>query len=43
MSLDRGNSSVRLLLEDALQLVRLDAERGSPKYEKAAIRWLEQH
>ena len=43
MSLDRGNSSVRLLLEDALQLVRLYAERGSPKYEKAAIRWLEQH
>ena len=41
MSLDRGNSSVRLLLEDALQLVRLDAERGSPKYEKAALRWLE--
>jgi hypothetical protein len=29
------------LLEDALQLVHLYAERGSPKYEKAALRWLE--
>jgi hypothetical protein len=27
--------------EDALQLVHLYAERGSPKYEKAALRWLE--
>ena len=32
-----------LPLEDALQLVRLDAERGSPKYEKAAMRWLERY
>jgi hypothetical protein len=30
-----------LPLEDALQLVRLYGERGSPKYEKAALRWLE--
>jgi hypothetical protein len=30
-------------LEDALQLVRLYAERGSPKYEKAAMRWLERY
>jgi hypothetical protein len=30
-----------LPLEDALQLVRLYAERGSPKNEKAAMRWLE--
>ena len=29
-----------LPLEDALQLVQLYAERGSPKYEKAALRWL---
>jgi hypothetical protein len=29
-----------LPLEDALQLVRLYAERGSPKYEKAAMRRL---
>ena len=28
-------------LEDALQLVHLYAERGSPKYEKAALRWLD--
>jgi len=28
---------------DALQLVRLYAERGSPKYEKAAMRWLERY
>jgi hypothetical protein len=28
-------------LEDALHLVKLYAERGSPKYEKAAMRWLE--
>jgi hypothetical protein len=29
-----------LPLEDVLQLVRLYAERGSPKYEPAARRWL---
>ena len=27
--------------DDALQLVHLYAERGSPKYERAAMRWLE--
>lgn len=32
-----------LPLEDALQLVRLYAERGSPKYERAALRWLERY
>ena len=33
-----------LSLEDALgQLVYLYAERGSPKYEKAALRWLERY
>ena len=32
-----------LSLEDALQLVHLYAERGSPKYEKAALRWLERY
>jgi hypothetical protein len=32
-----------LPLEDALQLVQLYAERGSPKYEKAAMRWLERY
>jgi hypothetical protein len=31
----------RLTLDDALQLVYLYAERRSPKYERAALRWLE--
>ena len=30
-------------LEDALQLVHLYADRGSPKFEKAAMRWLERY
>jgi hypothetical protein len=30
-------------LEDALQLVHLYADRGSPNFEKAALRWLERH
>jgi hypothetical protein len=30
----------QLALEDALQLVHLYAERGSPKFEAAAMRWL---
>jgi hypothetical protein len=29
-----------LSLSDALQLVHLYADRGSPKYERAALRWL---
>jgi hypothetical protein len=32
-----------LPLEDALRLVHLYAERGSPKFEKAAMRWLERY
>jgi hypothetical protein len=36
-------SSPNLPLEDLLQLVHLYAERGSPKYEKAAMRWLERY
>lgn len=32
-----------LALDDALRLVYLYAERDSPKYEKAAIRWLERY
>jgi len=32
-----------LPLRDALQLVHLYAERGSPKYERAAMRWLERY
>ena len=42
---EKGAAAARELpnlpLEDALQLVDLYAERGSPKYEKAAMRWLE--
>jgi hypothetical protein len=30
-------------LEDALQLVNLYAERSPPKYERAALRWLERY
>jgi hypothetical protein len=32
-----------LPLEDALQLVKLYAERGSPKFETSALRWLERY
>jgi len=32
--------AVRLLLEERLQLVHLYAQRGSPKFEPAARRWL---
>ena len=40
----RGRRSLPdLPLEDALQLVHLYAERGSPKFEKAALRWLERY
>jgi hypothetical protein len=28
-------------LEDALRLVHLNGEKESPKYERAALRWLE--
>ncbi len=40
---DAAREQPNLPLEDALQLVRLYAERGSPKYEKAAMRWLERY
>jgi hypothetical protein len=43
-TLDRSQNGARELpnlpLEDALQLVHLYAERGSPKFEPAARRWL---
>ena len=32
-----------LPLEDALQLIRGYAERGSPEFEKAAMRWRERY
>jgi hypothetical protein len=37
---DAARELPNLPLEDALQLVHLYAERGSRKYEKAAMRWL---
>lgn len=37
---DAARELPNLPLEDALQLVHLYAERRSPKYEKAALRWL---
>jgi len=43
MTEDAARELPNLPLEDALLLVRLYAERGSPKYEKAALRWLERY
>ena len=43
MAEDAARELPDLPLEDALQLVHLYAERGSPKYEKAAMRWLERY
>ena len=40
---DAARELPNLPLEEALQLVHLYAERGSPKYEKAAMRWLERY
>jgi hypothetical protein len=40
MAEDAARELPTLPLEDALQLVHLYAERGSPKFEKAARRWL---
>lgn len=40
---DAARELPKLSLEDALLLVHLYAERGSPKYEKAAMRWLERY
>ncbi len=33
----------RLSLDDALQLVHLYAERSSPKFDRAALRWVERY
>jgi len=43
MAEDAARELPNLPLEDALQLVHLYAERESPKYEKAALRWLERY
>ena len=40
---DAARELPNLPLEDALLLVRLYAERESPKFEKAAMRWLERY
>jgi hypothetical protein len=40
---DAARELPNLSLQDALQLVHLYAERGSPKHEKAAMLWLERY
>lgn len=40
MAEDAARELPNLALEDALQLVHLYADRGSPKFEPAARRWL---
>ena len=40
---DAARELPNLPLEDALQLVHLYAEHSSPKYERAAMRWLERY
>jgi len=40
MAEDAARELPNLPLEDVLQLVHLYAERGSPKFERAAMRWL---
>lgn len=40
---DAARELPNLTLEDALQLVHLYADRGSPKFEAAALRWLERY
>jgi hypothetical protein len=40
---DAARDLPKLTLEEALQLVELYGERGSPKYERAALRWLERY
>lgn len=43
MAEDAARELPNLPLEDALQLVHLYVERGSPKFETAATRWLERY
>jgi hypothetical protein len=40
---DAARELPNLPLQDLLQLVHLYAERGLPKYERAAMRWLERY
>jgi len=41
MAEDAARELPNLPLEDLLRLVHLYAERGSPKYDRAAMRWLQ--
>jgi hypothetical protein len=43
MAEDAARELPNLSLEDALQLVKLYGEKESPKFEKAALRWLERY
>ena len=43
MAEDAARELPDLPLEEALQLVHLYAEQDSPKYERAAMRWLERY
>jgi hypothetical protein len=43
MAEDAARELPNLPLEDALQLVHLYSERGWPKYERAAMRWLKRY
>jgi hypothetical protein len=43
MAEDAARELPTLPLEDALQLVHLYAERDSPKFERAALRWLRRY
>jgi hypothetical protein len=40
---DAAREMPQLSLQDALQLVHLYAERGSPKFERAAMKWLRRY
>jgi hypothetical protein len=40
---DAAREITELSLQDALRLVHLYADRRSPKYERAALRWLERY
>jgi hypothetical protein len=43
MAEDAARELPNIPLEDALQLVHLYADRRSPKYQRAAMRWLERY
>jgi hypothetical protein len=43
MAEDAARELPNISIEDALQLVHLYADRRSPKYQRAAMRWLERY